>query len=222
MTIAGRKPWTSWILRRKEVTVTTWRFRLLVLVVTATLLYLTHTLWLTAIGNSLIHEEQLERADVLLLENFDENYLVFEMAAELVRSGYATRVLVPVAVFERTGEIGEVEEAFVGEMSRIARLGNYEILPVRHTEPISLNTARQIATFLENERIRSVIVVSPRFRSARSYLVYNSVFTPLGIQVQCQASSSGRSAKNWWSSLHGFQEIGLEWLKLLYYRFWIL
>ncbi len=217
-----RKNWRGWIVKRKVVRTTTWRFRLLVVGALALLLYGTHALWLTAVAGSLVHTEKLEAADVLLLENFDTHYLVFEKAAELLHSGCAPRVLVPVLVQRIGEEANSVDRGFVEVMCKVAGINDYEIVPVKPREPISLNTARQIAGYLTKEGIKSVIVVSPKFRSARSYLVYDTVFTPRGIHVQCQAAGGEKTPRNWWHTWHGIQDVGLEFAKLLYYRVWVL
>lgn len=215
--------WKSWILKTKQITVTTWKFRLLVLFSTISLFYLTYPAWLIAIGSSLLHEEEPEPAEIILLENFDTDYAVFETAQGLVEAGYSSRILVPVRASEDRTRISSVREGFVDVMSRVAGIEEYKILPVRHIEPVSLNVARQIADFLEAERIHSVLVVSPGFRSARSYLVYDNVFTPRGIHVQVlTAAIPGAAAGTWWHTWHGVQDTCLEFGKLLYYRFWVL
>lgn len=220
--IERQTTWKNWILRKKQVTLTTWKFRLLVLFVILSPLYLTYPAWLVAFGDTLAHEDELEQADLLLLENFSTDYAVFETAENLVRSGYSSQVLVPVRTDEGSIEADTVEEGFVEVMSRAARIDQYEILPVQHVEPISLNVAHQIADFLQDKRIRSVIVVAPRFRSARSYLVYRNVLTPLGIRVQCVAAATSTARDNWWHTHHGLQDVFLQFFKLLYYRFWLL
>jgi hypothetical protein len=213
-----RAAWRGWMLKKKLVTVTTWKFRIIALLVIASLLYATYPAPLVAIGRSLVHQEKLEPADLILLENFDSDYSVFAAGENLVREGYSSRVLVPVQATEQTA----VETGFAEVLSRVVGIEKYEVLPVRYSEPISLNVARQIADFAATEGVRSIIVVSPRFRSARSYLVYRSIFTPRGIRVQGLAADSSRSPGDWWHSWHGVQDIGLEYGKLLYYRLWVL
>jgi hypothetical protein len=213
----------SWILKEKRVTVTTWKFRLLVLLAVCSLFWVTYPAWLVAIGSSLLHQEDLKPADVILLENYDSDYAVYETAHGLVRAGLSSRVLVPVRAQEETPQIGAVEKGFAEVLSHAAGIDNWEVLPVRHSEPVSLNVARQIADFLVRNSIRSVIVVSPGFRSARSYLVYSTVFTPRGIRVQCRAAATpGIAADSWWHTWHGIQNTTLEFGKLLYYRLWVL
>jgi hypothetical protein len=205
----------------KDKQVTTWRFRLLVFLTAIALLALSYPAWLVAIGSSLLHQQDPEPAEVILLENFDTDYVVFETAQRLVEAGYSSRVVIPVRAKGETPARGLVQSGFVEVMSRVAGLEKWEILPVEHAEPVSLNVARQIAEFLQREGIRSVLVVSPGFRSARSYLVYDSVLTPRGIRVQCVAATEA-APDNWWHTWHGVQDTGLEFAKFLYYRFWVL
>jgi hypothetical protein len=214
-------PWKSWVLTKKQVTVTTWRFRLLVLAAVTAVLYFSYPRGLIAIGNLLLHEEPLKPAELILLENFNPEYAVFEEARKLVGAGYASRVLIPVRCDDGTGQPDPIEEGIVKVMIQAAGMRQFEILPLRHTEPVSLNAARQILAFLERRGIRSVLVVSPGFRSARSYLVYDRVLTPRGIRVECVAAG-GPPVNAWWRTFHGIQDTALELIKLLYYRFWVL
>lgn len=221
--MTGWARWKGWSLKKKQVTVTTWKFRLLILLVLVSVPCLSYPAWLVAIGSSLLHTEKLEPAEVILVENFDTEYSVFETAQGLVQAGYASRVLVPVRARKEATQAGSVEKGFVEVMSQVAGIKEWEILPVRHIEPVSLNVARQIADFLENEGVHSVLVVSPGFRSARSYLVYDSVFRPRGIRVQCLAAATpDTAADTWWQTWHGVQDTGLEFGKFLYYRYWVL
>ena len=50
-------------------------------------------------------------------------------------------------------------------MARAARLQSPEMIPVIGAEPISLNVAYEVRAFLEREGVRSIILVSPGFRS---------------------------------------------------------
>ena len=214
--------WQRWCFRTKQVTVTTWKLRFLALLLPFAALYLTYPAWLVAVGASLIHDDKPLSADVLLLENYDTDYLVFESAEALLRAGYSTRVLVPVLAEDQTMEPGSVHKAFAEVMGRVAGIGSFEIIPVLHTEPVTLSVAVQVAKYLENNGIRSVLVVSPRFRSTRSHLVYNHVLGPRGIRVQIVSARAPISVDDWWHSWHGVQDIWLEFSKLLYYRFWVL
>ena len=107
-------------------------------------------------------------------------------------------------------------------MARISRVGEIEIIPTREVEPITLNAARDVQRFLEREHIRSVIVVTPLFRSRRSALVYAATLGRAGITVRCEPVQGSRGVNNWSRSWHGIQDVVEQWLKLRYYRLYVL
>jgi hypothetical protein len=72
-----------------------------------------------------------------------------------------------------------------------------DIVPIGQVEPISLNAARDIRDFMVRERIRSVFVISPLFRSRRSSLVYSAVLGAAGINVSCEPVGGTRSVETW-------------------------
>jgi hypothetical protein len=107
-------------------------------------------------------------------------------------------------------------------MARVSRIGQIEIIPVHEAEPITINVLRDVERFLDRERIRSVIVVTPLFRSRRSALVYAATLGRAGVTLHYQPVQGWRGANTWTRSWHGIQEIMLQWLKLQYYRLFVL
>lgn len=177
--------------------------------------------WTVAVAASLVCEAEQAPSDAILVENFDPDYLVFEQARNLRREGLAPRVLVPVPM----GPDGAPNDVAVGiaeVMARISRLGPMEVIAMRQEEPFTLNTARQLLDYLQRERIRSVLVVAPPFRSRRSMLVYGATFGPAGIAVRCVPARAGYTAENWSRAWHGIQVVAEQWMKLQYYRFWVM
>ena len=67
-----------------------------------------------------------------------------------------------------------------------------------------------------------VIVVTPAFRSRRSVLVYRTVLRPAGIEVHCVPVVGTYRPDNWTSSWHGIQDVTEQFIKLQYYRFYVL
>jgi hypothetical protein len=210
---------------RKESFKSTWKLRFLlfgILLFSGILVVsLTRRVWTVKIGQSLVCKEQSPHSDALLLENFDPNYLVFERAAALQKAGIAGRILVPTKAADSETP-NTVSEGIVEVMARVARLQEVEIIPIREIEPISLNAAKQIRHFLTVQHLKSVIVVSPGFRSRRSSLVYNAVLTPAGVTVGCVPVFGTDSPENWTKTWHGIQDVALQFLKLQYYRFHVL
>jgi hypothetical protein len=217
----SKSGWHRHFFYRKESVKTTWKFKLCVLVLVVAALLLTHRVWSQSIAESLICPEKSPHVDALLLENFDANYLVFERAELLLRQGVASRVLVPAANADE-GDPNSVSRGVAELMARIARLPKIEVIPIAQVEPISLNAANQIRDALLKEGVKSVIVVTPAFRSRRSALVYGAVLTPAGIDVSCVPVYGLNKTTNWTTTWHGIQEVAEHFLKLQYYRFYVL
>ena len=171
-------------------------------------------------AQSLICAESIPHSDALLLENFDPSYLVFERAAALHREGVAPRILVPTAAAE--DEPNSIAKGTVELMAKVAWIQNFEFVPIHEVEPISLNAAKEIRDFLTKEGVDSVVVVTPAFRSRRSALVYDSVLTPADIRVGCVPVFGTKSSDNWTDTWHGIQDVAEQFLKLQYYRFYVL
>jgi hypothetical protein len=167
--------------------------------------------------------DEVGRSDVILVENFDPNYLVFERAAALEDAGLSTRVVVPTAASgNEPDSIDSVSRGIAELMTRLARVRNATIIPVHDKEPITLNAAYQIRDVLTRERLTSVIVVAPALRSRRSSLVYRAVLAPAGIQVHCVPVMGEHTPETWTATWHGIQDVIEQFIKLQYYRFYVL
>jgi len=219
---AGASGWTRHLVYRAERTRTTWKLRVGVLVLLVAVLLLSRAWWTAAIGRSLVCSGSLAASDAILIENFESRYLVYERARNLRRAGLASRVLVPISIDPSTQEPNLVSLGTAELMARLSRLGEYEVVPVREVEPITLNATRDVQRFLEREHLHSLIVVTPLFRSRRSMLVYESVLRDDGIAVRCQPADGSRGVETWSRSWHGIQEVVEQWLKLQYYRLYVL
>src|SRR5262245_10991743 len=177
--------WREHFFYTRMATRTKWKLRLAVLTFLVLGVVATRGVWTIWLGRSLVCPENVAPSDLLLLENFDPDYLVFERAAALKAAGLAPRALVPVTDSGTPGVPSPVSRGIAEVMAREARLGAWEALPIREFEPITLNAAGQVRDHLVAERVGSVILVTPGFRSRRSVLTYRAVFGPAGIRVYC-------------------------------------
>jgi len=216
------KSWHRYFFYRKQVTKTTWRFRIAALLLMTVAFYVTGPKWLPLIGESLVCRGQPNPADVIVIDNLESDYLAFELAGQLVSEGLSRHVLIPIQVGRNGRDPNLVSRRFVEVMSEVAGLKTPEVVGVRHTEPFSLNVAKQVRERLRGSSVESILVVSPLFRSKRTGLIYQSVFGPVGIKVYCVPTRQSRNQSNWWKTSHGVQNVALEFMKLQYYRFLVL
>jgi hypothetical protein len=214
--------WMRHFVYRTEHTRTTWKFRVGLVAVVVVAGWLTRGWWTVAIARSLVCDANGAPSDAILVENFDPNYLVYERATRLRLAGFATRVLVPIPRDSGGSEANAVALGTAEVMAKLARLGAMDIVPIREVEPISLNAAQDVLRFMQQERIRSVIVVSPLFRSRRSALVYGVTLGRAGITVRCEPVHGTKAVHTWTQSWHGVQDVAEQWLKLQYYRLYVL
>jgi hypothetical protein len=214
------RSWTRHFVYRRAFFKTTWKFKLAIASSVVLLLSLTRTFWIPRIGRSLVCQEQIGHADAILVDNFDVNYLLFERAAALHNLGLSPRVLVPTMSSDLDGP--SVAIGILDVMTRVARLENPETIHLREIEPISLNAAYQIRKYLIRQHIRSVIVVASGFRSKRSLLVYETVLGRAGIDLSCVPVFGQKTPDTWTKTWHGIQEVLEQFIKLEYYRFYVL
>jgi hypothetical protein len=214
--------WTRHFVYRTEHTRTTWKFRVGFVAFVVVAAWMTRGWWTVAIARSLVCEANSAPSDAILVENFDPDYMVFKRAAALRRAGFATRMLVPIPTDQDNSEPSPVALGTAEVMAKIAHLGAMDIVPMRLVEPISLNAARDVLRFVEQERIRSVIVVSPLFRSRRSALVYGATLGRAGVSVRCEPVQETPDVNTWALSWHGLEDVVEQWLKLQYYRLYVL
>ena len=214
--------WQRHFFYKKESIKTTWKLRLGIFILVILIGSATRGFWAGRIGRSLVCTEEIGQSDIILVENFNPSFLAFERASELRRAQISLRILVPVQTSHDGQGANIVSQGIAELMCRVARIPDPEIIPIREIEPISLNAAYQIRDFLTKEHLRSVIVVTDGFRSKRSSLIYQAVLAPAGITVSCIAVFVGAAPENWSQTWHGIEEVTEQFLKLQFYRFYVL
>jgi hypothetical protein len=183
---------------------------------------LTSRWWLLQIGRSLVCAEGAAPSDAMLVENYDPNYVLFERAAQLEQAGLAPTTFVPVESAPDGERPNPISQGVAELMARHARLRSWRSISIRHVEPISLNAATQIRGRLAAEGIDSLIVVAPGFRSRRSMLVYEATLGTAGTTLRCVPVFNRSTPERWTRTWHGVQEVVEEFLKLQYYRLYVL
>jgi hypothetical protein len=214
--------WRRHFFTTRTYVKTTWKLRLAALLLVVLLVVATHALWVPAIGHSLVCAADVVPSDVIVIENFDPNYVLFERAAALHKAGLAPRTLVPVQASPDPAAPNAILAGMAEVMARYARLEAWEIVPIREIEPIALNGANQIRRRLEQEHVRSLILVTGALRSQRSSLVYRAVLGKAGMHFRCDPVVGATRPEHWTATWHSMQDVTEEFLKLQYYRFYVL
>ena len=124
--------------RKAEVWKTTWKFRLLIIILLGACFFLTRGFISEKLAESLVYQGTVSKSDAVIIENFDSNYLLFEETAKLVKAGQVGRVYVPVPFNrDRTGP-NRVDQEFAEVMCRLSRIeGGCELIPFAEIEPDS-------------------------------------------------------------------------------------
>jgi hypothetical protein len=176
----NHKRWRSRLFYRKEVLKTTWLVPISVVVMLPLVLLHSRERWL---ARHLVHQSSVAASDIVILDHYDVDYLVFETGASLIQDGLAQEAIIPCMIHGGPTNLNVVSQGIIDVMTGLSRLEPTRIVPVALEEPYTLNFARQMSGTLVERNIESVIIVSPAFRSRRSVLVYESVRHPLGIRV---------------------------------------
>src|SRR5215471_13119763 len=118
--------WRRQFFHTKTSVTTTWKCRVATGIVIMLMATMTRGFWAPRLAESLVCKGAPLPSDIVLVENFDPTYLVFERAAELERAGLAPRALVPVQISNDTGSANPVSKGIAELMARQARLRTWE------------------------------------------------------------------------------------------------
>ncbi len=211
-------------LYKEEVVKTTWKLRITLFAVFMIFCLVTGRFWLVWVGQSLIYEDKLAPTDVILVENFEAPFLAgLSRAVKLRDEGYSERILV-VRLIPRESRF--ISSNFLGQVwdsyCQAVGIDDPEIVAVEQVEPVTKNMAKQLASTLKKTSVESAILISGIFHSKRSCLVYREVLEPLGIQLRCLPVSGAVDPDHWWKTSHDALYVVEEFLKLQYYRLFVL
>jgi uncharacterized SAM-binding protein YcdF (DUF218 family) len=184
------------------------RFRWLIPVVLLAVVVWTHPLWLGLAGRLLVRNDPLFRADaaVVLAGGWQGNRIL--RAAELVRDGWAPRVLVSgVYLYERPESDLAIEYAVSRGYPR------QWFVSVPHRARSTQEEARILVAELRRLAVRRVLLVTSDYHTRRALACFRREAPELEFRVVGAADEDFPAA--WWMSRQGRKTVLLEWMKTI-------
>ena len=148
-----------------------------------------------------------------------------ERAAEYYRQGLSGRILLTNDNLRGEWSSAEQRNPFFYERARdnLLRLGvPAERVTVLH-KPVTgtYDEAVALKEYAVANNLRSLLVVTSAYHSRRALWTLSRVFAGTGIEIGLQSVETGEQTPaplTWWLHLRGWQMVGGEYVKNVYYR----
>lgn len=174
------------------------------------LVILIHSVWLGWMGSLLVDAEVPSHADVIVTLAGDPAGHRILRAAELVKQGYAPKVLVsgPGGIYD----LHECDLAIPFAVRHGYPAGWF--MPVPHSAHSTEEEARALLPVIEKLHARTVIVVTSDYHTRRAVRTLRAAWPGIELHVVA-AGDDYFSAYGWWHSREGRKIFLLEWTKTL-------
>jgi uncharacterized SAM-binding protein YcdF (DUF218 family) len=193
------------------------RFPVFKLIIAATVLLvgivLTRTVWLTALGKALVHNDGPAKADIAVVLGGDQWGHRILTAADLVRAGYVPAVLVSGPPYYGVHE----SDVAIQYAVRKGYLAGW-FIPVPHNE---LNTRDEAWALLEDLRRRNVhsfLLVTSNYHTARSRRIFLAAEHAMGGGPEMRVVAAPDEffrPDSWWRNRESEKTFLMEWLKTI-------
>jgi uncharacterized SAM-binding protein YcdF (DUF218 family) len=187
---------------------------LFILGVLAGILYLARPLWLRAVGWALVHDDGPAKADIAVVLAGDYYGNRIRRAADLVRQGYVSQVLVD----GPTGFYGTHESLFAIQyaVSQGYPASWFVDFPINATS--TREEAALVLPELRRRNIHSYLLVTSDFHSGRAGRIFRATQKSLGYNPEMRVVISRGPDFNpdtWWHFREGRKAAFIEWWKTL-------
>lgn len=174
----------------------------------------------------LIVDAPLNRADVIVVLSGSAVYKErTERAAEYYRHGLSNRILLTNDNLRGEWSSAEQRNPFFYERARdnLLRLG----VPAEHVivlhKPVTntYDEAEALKEFAVANGVRSLLIVTSAYHSRRALWTVRRAFAGTGIEIGLHSVETGEQTPGpvtWWLHLRGWQMVGGEYVKNVYYR----
>lgn len=171
---------------------------------------LLHPLWLAALGRFLVRAEEPLRSEMVVLLAGDGWGHRLRRAAELVREGYAPKVLVsgPAGIYGR--HESDLAIAYAIKLGYPAEW----FIPLPHPAGSTRDEARVVLAELARRKVRRFMVVTSNYHTRRAGGLFRGQAPQADLRVVAAADPQF-FPDNWWRSRTGRKIFLLEWQKTL-------
>jgi uncharacterized SAM-binding protein YcdF (DUF218 family) len=172
------------------------------------LLLLTHSTWMGWMGALLVHTEPPSHADLIVVLAGDLHGNRILRGAELVKEGYASKVLV-----SGPGGAYDLHECDLA-IPFVVRRG-YPVswfIPVPHDGHSTAEEGRVIFPVLQKMRAHRVLVVTSDYHTRRALRTLRAQWPGIDIHM-IAAGDEFFSPSGWWHTREGRKTFLLEWTK---------
>lgn len=184
---------------------------LLFLVILCAILYLARKPILRFTAESWIIEDQLDKADVLMVLS-DDNFYADRAtrAAELFREGKAPLVVASGRRLRPNAGIAELMEHDLIERA----VPREKIVRFAHDADSTLEEAEELARLAKIRKWRSVIVVTSNYHTRRARYIFRRVF-PQGMELRVASARDGDfDPERWWERRKSIKELTREFAEM--------
>jgi uncharacterized SAM-binding protein YcdF (DUF218 family) len=172
-----------------------------------------------SVGNYLIDEDQLRKADAIFVLSGNPGDRAKE-AAKLFTSGFAPMIICTGESVPTLFEVINVkmDEATLSEIALKKEKVDSNKIEVIHEGTSTREESHVILRYCKQNGLKKIIVVSDKFHTNRINYAFRSIFEKGGIEVILRgAPSSGYKEDNWWAEEAGLLMVNNEYVKLFYY-----
>lgn len=172
------------------------------------LLLMTHSTWMGWMGGLLVHAETPSRADVIVVLAGDPHGNRILRGAELVKRGYAPKVLV-----SGPGGAYDLHECDLA-IPFVVRRGYPAswFIPVPHSGHSTDEEGRALFPVLQKMHAHTVLVVTSDYHTRRAWRTLRPEWPDIDIHM-IAAGDEFFSPSGWWHTREGRKTFLLEWTK---------
>ncbi len=196
-----------------------WAIRISACALTLLAVWLLRHPLLSAVGDFLIQEDALARADAIIVLGGAPTERG-PVGAQLLREGWAPLMI---CTGERVNEVLALHGITRTEAALSLDAARLDSADVRKAQLLEVGTSTQeeaeaVRDFAVENSFERIIIVTTEFHTRRAGRVFRKALEPAGITVIMRAApGTDYMAERWWATEAGLIMVNNEWMKTLYY-----